>query len=442
MLRAYNHRRAQPGHDLYDVFFTEHTKFQYPPTALLPIDALPASLTSIGPPLQSGLTSALTWASRAAVVATALLTWMLLEIRLRAADTADLQPVDHDAADVTPHALGIKGGASMRLVLVGALALTYYPLLKGYALGQVQVMLDMGVAGALVLFSLGCERSAGAVLAACALVKPQYAIVLLWGVLRRRGRFTAVCATVLAVGVGLAVLRFGFEAQISYVSVLRELSRHGEAYWPNQSANGLVNRWFNTADARTFDEHGFPPYQTAVYAVTLVSSALFLGAALLGDLPARFRPQPRMSHDPQRVEHATEHAGFTDLLVVLAAATIASPIAWEHHYGVFLPLIIGVLPSLAADRPLGRMTLPFASLSYLAIACVVARPEWLFVTRLRGLAASHLFAGAVGTFVLLLAERTLLRATARLGKSVGVTRRDTRVQPLGVSTSAIVTRRP
>ena len=27
-----------------------------------------------------------------------------------------------------------------------------------------------------------------------------------------------------------------------------------------------------------------------------------------------------------------------DLSAVLAAATMASPVAWEHHYGVFLPI--------------------------------------------------------------------------------------------------------
>ena len=84
---------------------------------------------------------------------------------------------------------------------------------------------------------------------------------------------------------------------------------------------------------------------------------------------------------------------------------MASPVAWEHHYGAFLPVFALALPLLARDRPLGARTAPVLAFSYLAIGSAFLRPEWLFAHRVTGVLGSHLFFGGLALFALLWIQR-------------------------------------
>jgi len=90
---------------------------------------------------------------------------------------------------------------------------------------------------------------------------------------------------------------------------------------------------------------------------------------------------------------------------MLVASTMASPIAWHHHYGIFVPMFATALPALMYVRPLGRATAPLFLLSYVAIANCMPNPEGLFWSRWLGLAGSHVFFGGLIFFGLLLALR-------------------------------------
>jgi alpha-1,2-mannosyltransferase len=384
MSYAYNLKVSRPGADLYDAMFVNHVKFQYPPSSLLPLALLPRSWTTfreaqwVTPQLHRFWTDF----SCVAVVLTVLITALILEVRLAQ--------------------MGGTGGATIwkvppwrGLILSALLGFTYYPLIKGYGLGQVQVFLDCLISFALLFYVLGQELLCAACLGACALVKPQWCVLLLWGLLRRRWRFCAVFFGVVAIGVAISVARFGLHDHARYLDVLRFIENTGEVYWPNQSINGLLNRLFGNGDPVHFDEHGFASARPIIHILTLLSSLALLALALW----------------PGRRRRREADQSVDDLALALVAATIASPVAWEHHYGALLPVFAVTLPELALARPLGRATAPLLAFSYLAAASVFLRPEIFFANRISGLLGSHLFFGGVALYVLLVA----LRAGRRRG---------------------------
>ena len=96
------------------------------------------------------------------------------------------------------------------------------------------------------------------------------------------------------------------------------LSKTGEASYPNQSINGLLNRLLNNGSTMLFEANGFPPYSAIVRWGTLLSSGVIVSSALFYG----YRRKPAL----------------LDFQLAALAFTMASPIAWEHHYGI-LPLI-------------------------------------------------------------------------------------------------------
>jgi len=156
---------------------------------------------------------------------------------------------------------------------------------------------------------------------------------------------------------GVSVLRFGLEHHLDYLSVASHVSRHGEAYWPNQTPNGLLQRLLDNGVSSHWDPRVYPPYHAGVHAGTLAGAALLLVAGLLW--PVR---------GPGR-------GGALDLAGAALAATIASPIAWEHHYGVLLPIFALLLPALVQSaRPwLARRGLPLLAAAF-ALAAVHLEP--------------------------------------------------------------------
>jgi hypothetical protein len=254
------------------------------------------------------------------------------------------------------------------------LALTYYPLVKAYTLGQIQVWLDAGFALLFCCWLAGRERLAGVLAALLCLVKPQHAVLLLWGALRRRWGFVCAAAATGAAGLAASVALFGAADHVEYLSVLASISRHGEAFQANQSVNGLLHRLLGNGGNLDWQFLAFAPYHPAVCAGTLVSSLALLAAALFGAARGR--------------------GSAADLAFVALAATVASPVAWEHHYGILLPLYAYLLPRLASRPVLGRATLPLLGLSYLLTGQQFACTARLAQTPLN-FAQSHVLAGAL-----------------------------------------------
>ena len=128
------------------------------------------------------------------------------------------------------------------IVAVMLACLGCYPLIKGYALGNAQTFLSFLFAVLLLLWTTGRERSAGVVAALLAFVKPQYGLLWIWMIVRRRWNAAVaflVCAILL---VALSTLVFGWHNNLDYIHVLASLSRKAQSHYGNQSMFGTLNR--------------------------------------------------------------------------------------------------------------------------------------------------------------------------------------------------------
>jgi hypothetical protein len=119
------------------------------------------------------------------------------------------------------------------------------------------------------------------------------------------------------------------------------MAARGEAISANQSVNGLLNRLVQPPEAREWDFHSFPQPHPVVRAGTFAAALVLVCAAL-------FVPQAR---------------GFAgsalDIAIAALSVTMASPIAWDHHYGVLLPaLVLAAGAHCGCPRPGGGGSWP------------------------------------------------------------------------------------
>jgi hypothetical protein len=337
---------------LYDwLFFDRRVKFIYPPTALLGIELLDRSLPR----------------GRWSVALVAL---SLLMVTLNAALVAAV--LDRELSRVAPPVSRLDRG--IRVTAAALLTLCFYPVVKAYSLGQAQVVVNALLAALVLAWSLGSRALSGVLVAAMCAIKPQYALIAVWGVARREWRFVGAAA---AAGLGvlaLSVWTFGLAHHLNYLDVLATISRVGEAYYPNQSVNGLLQRAMDHGDSLRWDPHDYPPYHPLVHAGTLLSSLALLGLTVL------WRPWR-----PVR-------GGSLDLCAIALAATLASPIAWEHHHGVLLPIYACLLPALLQRPVLHRATFPVLAISFVLSSHFLPAANRLAGTPLAAVQSYLLFA--------------------------------------------------
>lgn len=358
--------RQQQSGDMYWVFLTKGVKFQYPPSSLLVMKLLPQPVTA---PMLLDVYKMQPMPSLIAVLITIISAAVLWLKRM--------------AKDQNGSMTWWKPKALVAMYLICVLGETFYPLTKGHFLGQIQVYLGALSAMALVLQELGFSALSGACLGLCCLNKPHFALLILWGLLRRQKRFLWGFGIVVVLGLLLSIGAFGLNNHLQYLDVLQYMSRHGEVYGPNQSVNGLLNRFLENGNAILFEHNAFAPYHPVVYYATLASSVLILALALF--LPAAENLKGRT----------------VDLAVMMCAATIASPITWDHHYGAFFPVFAVAL--VAAIRSLRSGLLLFAS--YMLMANEMMRTDLVFTDRWTGIWGSHIFFGALLLFGYMLTVR-------------------------------------
>lgn len=310
MKLAQERLREHPGELLYAPIFEQGFKFQYPPTSLHLFDGLHAIFGS------DALTSrVLNSISLGFLVLLAFATHQLAKPALAERRVALLD-----------HALPFMFVASC------------YPLMKALALGQIQMYLNGLFALAALLYVRGHTASAGVIIGVMATIKPQMGLFLLWAPLQGEWRFTkalAICLTVLG---GLALLRFGLAPHLEYLDVLSMISRRGESYFANQSINGLLLRALHLGPNLVFSSEDFAPFNPWVYYATLASSLMLIGLALI----------PRAN--TSGVESSTVTRGVHFGLAALCF-TMASPVAWEHHYGVLPAIFASAVVALKARAP-------------------------------------------------------------------------------------------
>ena len=323
MAAAYDYLKEPHVKPLYQaVFFEDGIKFQYPPSALFALQGMllfgedrvrvsDEMVFAGAPPIND----ILGWGFLAI---TALATAGLVEAGLRQA-----------GAERRSNTLTI-----LRAVTVTGITLTFYPVVKAFTLGQIQLWINSIFALALLCWVWQQRIASGVLMGLICLMKPHYGLFMLWGVLTREWRFVLACSVVGATGLIYSIWTYEWVNHLDYLRVLSFMSERGESYYANQSINGLLHRLASLSAPQlynnaTFDAFRFPIYSSWVYWGTLVSSAVILLAALLRRRSATYR-----------------RLGFAILAVSL---TIASPIAWEHHYGVLLP-VFGLVAAANTGR--------------------------------------------------------------------------------------------
>ncbi len=209
--------------------------------------------------------------------------------------------------------------------LLAILVCTFLPLINAFFLGQVQTLLNFLLIASAFLWLREKRIASGILIGLGCWLKPQMALFLLWGLLRRQWGFAVSLASMLAIGMILSLTIFGAHNTAEYLVVLRYLGRHGDALFTNQSLNGLLHRQMHVGSPVTWF-YGYPPYNLTIYLATLISSGVLLIAALVAPVL-------------RRIASTT-----TDFLLFAMATVMASPIAWEHHYGIFFLVFLLWMP--------------------------------------------------------------------------------------------------
>jgi hypothetical protein len=366
-------------HIYTDLLTIRHIKFQYPPSSLF----IPLFVGSLGVRPEF----IYTMSTYAALVVLWLTVFSLAVVSI---ETRGIE------IPANRHRL-------LLLLACAAFTLFFYPVVKAATLGQVQLWLIAGIAASMLYYLRGQQVSAGLLAGLLVLVKPQYGLFMIWSVMRGDRRFASAMLASIMAGLIASLAVFGLSNHLDYLKALQFLARHGESYFPNQTVNGVLGRLLiaSSADAKSaIGGYWFPPYSPFVYFGTLLSSIAIVMASLY---------RPRSSLYERGLDFGT----------VALAATMASPIGWEHHYGVLLPICVYTCLLLQA-RPSAKTRL-FGGYALFICFCLASNfipfanaTEATYLNFIQ----SYLFFAAAGIFVILLKNRTIrVEATAALSRS-------------------------
>lgn len=368
MFDAMQELRSTPQGLLYDtVFFGRNIKFQYPLSSLLLIDYAQRAWSV---PWRS-IEIALNFVSWSGLIAMGFICYKLLAGSV-ARHEAVLRCPDSNAGAMR----------SMALLLISLLSVyLFYPLTKSFQLGQIQTLISCLSAAALFAWSRERKGLAGFLVGLCCTIKPQWGGVLIWAMLRKEWRFSVTLLMTAGVFQAVSVMAYGWHNTIAYIDVLRFIGSRGEVYFANQSVNGLMHRLLFNGNNLEWQVNSFAPYDPVVYAATIVTAAFFLIVSLFW----------RVGQRPL----------LLDLGFMFLSATIMSPVAWEHHYGIVLPIFCIALPVAITRRPFGAWTEMYLLGAYFLIAQNLNSVTAQFAHGYLNVVQSHLFFGAVAVWVLL-----------------------------------------
>jgi hypothetical protein len=268
-------------------------------------------------------------------------------------------------------------------------AFFFMPITLAFSLGQAQIFLDVLFALLVLFWVNGMYRSAGVPMALLAMVKPQFGLLLLWAALRRRWS-TLISGTVtLAIGAAASVAAFGMRNNVDYLRVLAGLSRKAQSHYANQSMFGLLNRAIFNGENLPYHPYVYPPFVPWVYYVTLATTAALIILALAY---------------PWRQRAGT----MADLGAIGVVCVIATPMAWEHHYGVMLGIFVWLWFGVYRS---GRGSALWLAIAWILIADFLSPFNYFAPIPALNVLQSYMYFGA------LLLLGLLLRAPAAIRES-------------------------
>jgi len=248
-----------------------------------------------------------------------------------------------------------------------------YPLIKGYSLGNAQTFLSFGFTVLLLLWTTGHERWAGVLAAILTAVKPQFILLLVWMLVRKRwGAAWAflVCGAVL---IAASVAVFGWHNNVDYIGVLAGLSHKAQSHYANQSMFGTINRMIFNGENIEYTPYVYTPFIPWVYKVTVATSLVLVGLVLV-------YPWRKLRGSP------------ADLAAMGIASVAASPMAWEHHYGI----VVGIAAWAWFAHACWKRSRPWL-LGVAVFFCLNFLPAFNYLAPMRGwnVLQSYLYIGAL-----------------------------------------------
>jgi alpha-1,2-mannosyltransferase len=358
MQAALDRVRTAPAEPLYEtLFFKEKVKFQYLPSSLLTLDLLDHF-----------------FGHRIAFNALNRVSWVCVVILAVFVPAAYLIALRKFSPTVAGQFR--TSDIALQAVTLSLMTISFTPITQGFFLGNIQTWLTCLFAGSVLAWISGYELTAGILIGLIITVKPQLVLLLAWAIIRSRRRFLIGCTATLAFVSGISLLRYGLKNEIDYLSVLSFLSSHGESFYRNQSMNGLLARMLHIGNNTGWQSGEYPPFNPLVFYGTLLTSALMIGFSLFWG--------------------RTKTDGKSLLISFLAASlliTVASPIAWGHHYGIMVPIYACFLAILLEARP-RRQWLIWTGVSYVLVSNVFIFTNLTADTRWN-IIQSYQFAGAV-----------------------------------------------
>lgn len=378
---AYDHMGWPHAKPLYsEIFFDQRVKFQYPPASLFAIAAMRmAGIDRV----RTAVEYVGRWPSINDVLGWTFILLMIVSV-------AALFHHQLRQSNV-PAEAGISFTGCLLIAAVAAL--TFYPVMKAYTLGQIQVWLNSIFALSLLCWATERKVASGVLIGLMCAIKPHFALFLVWGLIRAEWRLIVAGGATILTTVAASVAAYGWADHVDYLQVVAHIAARGEAYFPNQSINGLLNRLMSISDPVSYNNlefrmNDFPPFTPWVYATTFVTSSAILLCAIAW-----------------RSKHEGRVFDFCRMAVSL---TIASPIAWEHHYGILLPVFAVLLADTIGDR---------CRILWLMVSCVLVSN---FIPATNLLAAtpfnvgqSYLLAGALIALALLYLGPAAIPVTAQ-----------------------------
>mgnify|MGYP002381909602 CR=1 FL=1 len=242
------------------VFFERHIKFQYPPSSLL--------IYSFGGPLTDNTLNAISWVCL----------WIYCVccgmIAARLIETTFASQALRPASPTLAFAFGFLT------------CISFYPCLQSFWLGQAQTWLNAAFGLACLCWILDRKGAAGVLIGLSCAMKPQFALFVLWAAARRDWRFVLGWAAVVVPLELSSLYIFGLQNHLDYLKVLAFISSRGEAFVPNQTINGLLNRALGNGEL-TWADGEFAPHNFIVHMGTVSTSLAETEAAVRDALAAQ-----------------------------------------------------------------------------------------------------------------------------------------------------------
>jgi hypothetical protein len=191
-------------------------------------------------------------------------------------------------------------------------------------------------------------------------------------------------------GVLLGMREFGFTMYLDYLRGLSFVTQHGESVYTNQSFNALAGRFFSVRYPDIFNNlrwnaYRYPPYNVWVFAFTQITSIAILLATLI------------------KTKSQSSESKLADFLLMGLGATMASPIAWEHHYGILFPIFVCAwLMIWFGDIPLKSVWAKVALVLFYVVAANVFPFTKFIAGSYINILQSYLLMAAGGLFLILL----------------------------------------